>query len=341
MTEAASFYRLKGLFFSLKAMKFFKKSGQALNNAEILKQKYAIYFNSNRLIKGISLTFIGWMLTAVSTVAFQPLVINNSIFITLFYIFLAASVPLLIWSLCKGKDFFICGKPLYVFLRAFLAVINYYTYFSSRTWISQSNNTLLLGSDTFFVPLLIYLFFKKKFSSLTWAGLLVSFCGLAIIYSFKPDAFSLNGLINSTICIVSGGLMAWLIIITCYIVRHDPPLRQSLYTALFGMAVSGLGALLTGWQQPTQADLIFMMIQGLIYAGCLLLFLNAADCIEPHIVVTLGHLVPLLVVFINSAFDFHPISKKIYFGSLVTVIGVVLVLLSTRFQRKEEDLILG
>lgn len=169
----------------------------------------------------------------------------------------------------------------------------------------------------------------------------MGFCGLAILHSFKFDVFSLNGLLNSSICIASGAFMAWLIILTGYMIRHDPPLRQALYTVLFGVVFSGIGAWLTGWQQPCPTDLICMLIQGLIYAGALILFLNAADCIEPHVVVALGHIAPLLMILMNNAFEPYLISKAIYFGSILLMAGVILVLLSTRFQRKEEDLILG
>ncbi len=77
-------------------MRLFKKSGRKQNNESILRQRYSVFFSSERLVKGISLTFIGWVLIAVSTVAFQHLVINNSIYVKLFYIFSAAFVPLFI-----------------------------------------------------------------------------------------------------------------------------------------------------------------------------------------------------------------------------------------------------
>ena len=322
-------------------MKLFRKSGRRQNDDSILRHKYAVYFSSSRLFKGVTLTFLGWVLIAVSTVAFQHLVINNSIFVTLFYIFSAAFAPLFIWALFKGRSFFICGKPYYVILRSVIAVSNYYTYFSSRIWITKSSNSLLFSIDTLCVPLLVYLIFRKKFSSLTWVGLLTSFLGLVLVYSFKLDILSAQGLLESAICLISGLSMAWLIIISCYIIRHDSALRQSLYTTLFGVIASGIGAWLTGWKQPSNIDITFMLIQGLAYAVVIMLFLSACDCIEPHVVANLSHFVPLLIIFINGAFKFYPITALTYVGSLITIAGVVAVLLSTRFQRKEEDLLLS
>ena len=322
-------------------MKFFRKSGRRQNNESILRQRYSVFFSSNRLFKGICLTFMAWVLIAVSTVAFQHLVINNSIFVTLFYIFSTAFVPLFVIALFKGRSYFVCGKPHYVLIRAVLAVGNYYTYFSSRIWITKTSNSLLFSIDTLCVPLLIYLIFKKKFSSLTWVGLLTSFFGLILVYSFKIDILSLHGFIESVICLVSGLSMAWLIIITCYIIRHDPPLRQALYTTLFGLIASAIGAWFTGWKQPSNADLVYMLIQGVAYAGVITLFLSACDCIEPHIVANLSHCVPLLIVFINGAFKFYPISILTYVGAVITLLGMLAVLLSTRYRRREEDLLLS
>ena len=148
-------------------------------------------------------------------------------------------------------------------------------------------------------------------------------------------------MIDSLICLASGISMAWLIIVSCYIVRHDPALRQAMYTTLVGAAFSGTAALLTGWKQPSNIDLTYMVIQGLIYAVVLMSFLSACDCIEPHIVSCLSHFVPLLVVLINGAFSFYPISMITYIGSAITLTGMVLVVLSTRFQRREEDLLLS
>ncbi|MCH9632649.1 MAG: hypothetical protein S4CHLAM6_09870 [Chlamydiae bacterium] len=322
-------------------MRLFKKSGRKQNNESILRQRYSVFFSSERLVKGISLTFIGWVLIAVSTVAFQHLVINNSIYVTLFYIFSAAFVPLFICALFKGRGFFICGKPYFIIIRAIFAVGNYYTYFTSRIWITKTSNSLLFSIDTLCVPLLVYLIFKKKFSSLTWIGLLTSFFGLALVYSFKLDIFSMQGILESTVCLVSGVTMAGLIIISCYIIRYDSALRQSLYTTLFGAVVSGIGAWTSGWKQPCNADIVYMLIQGLFYAAVIMLFLSACDCIEPHIVANLSHCVPLLIIFLNGAFKFYPISFLTYIGTAVTMLGMLAVLFSTRFQRKEEDLLLS
>lgn len=320
-------------------MKLFKKSGKKQIRESVLQHQYAVYFSSTRLFKGLTLTFIGWLIAASSTVTFQHLVISNSIFVTLFFVFLSAFTPLFIWSCFKGRSFFICGRPGYITIRSLIAVTNYYTFFTSRAWISTSN-TLLFSLDTLFVPVLIYIMFKKRLSSLTWIGLVTGLIGLGFVFSFRLQIHTLQNVLEATVCIISSLFMAWLIIISCYIIRDDPPLRQTLYTTFTGVVFSAIGILFTGWETPSMPDLTYMVTQGLIYSTMVMLYLHACDCIEPHVFATISHMVPLLIIFMNGIFKLYPLTVSTYIGSAVTIGGILIVILSTRFQIKEEDLIL-
>lgn len=321
-------------------MGFFRKSGRALSRENVLRQQYAFYFNSDRLFKGVIFSLLGWVLVTTSTVAFQDLVISNSIFVTCFYIFAAASVPILIAVSFQPPGFFICGKPKYIILRAVLAVVHFYIHGSSRIWLSRTSNNILFSLDSLFVPLFIYLLFKKKLAPLTWVGLLLSFVGLGILHSYKIDILSFAGLVDSLICLFSSVSMAWLIILSSFIIRHDPPLRQALYTFLIGAAVSGVAALISGWEQPSNIHLLYMVIQGLIYSCFLMLFLKSADCIEPHVVAALSHCVPVFIILINGALKFYKLSWMTYIGSSIIFLGIIFVLFATRFQKRDEDFLL-
>lgn len=321
-------------------MKFFRKSGRALNRESVLRQQYAFYFNSDRLMLGILLSLVGWILVTTSTVAFQDLVLNNSIFVTSFFVFATASIPLLIASYFQPPGFFICGKPKYVLLRSVLAVTHFYIHMTSRIWITRTSNTILFSTDTLFVPLFLFMLFRKRYVPLAWTGLIVSLIGLGFLHSFKIDMLSFPGIVDSTICLISAVAMAWVIILSSFIIRHDPPLRQALYTFMFGAAISGVGAILSGWEQPSNIDLLYMAIQGLVYAAFLMLFLKAADCIEPHVVAALGHCVPVFIILINGALKFYTITWTTHLGAGVVVLGVLLVLIATRYQKREEDFLL-
>lgn len=321
-------------------MVIFRKSGKRTNNIDLLRQRYAVYFSSEKLFKGVTLTCIGWLLVAYTSVAFQHLVINNSIFLTNFVIFSAAFIPLFIWSLFKGKNFFVCSKPYLVFTRALLAILVYYIHLSVRVWITDVKNSMLFNIDALCVPLLIYILFKKKTSKLAWAGILLGFFGLGLLNSLKLDIFSLPGLFECLLCFISGISVAVIMIISCYIIRDDPPLRQAFYTVFCGLVIAGIGMTFCDYQMPSKIDLIYMVIQGLFFSAWMMIFLNACDSIEPHVMTTIGYLMPLVMVLMNTMFKFYHLNVWGYLGVFMTIVGIVFVILSTRLFRKEEDLIL-
>jgi len=150
--------------------------------------------------------------------------------------------------------------------------------------------------------------FRKKLSAIAWLGLLLSFLGLSIAYSFQMDFLSYQGVIELSLCVVSGLAAAGQIVTSCYIIRHDPPLRQVLYTCLTGAIVSGVGVLLSGWQMPEIADFVYMVIQGLVYAGVALLYLQVCDCIEPHVIASLNYLIPIIIITFNYFYGLYPMS---------------------------------
>ncbi len=318
-----------------------KKSGKRQLEDSVLQHKYALHFSSSRLFKGLFFTVLGLLLLTTSMVAFQHLVIENSIFVTFFVIFTSAFIPLFICALCKGKNFLICEKKKYVFVRAFLAVIVLYLHVASTFWISSSNSSLFLNLDSFFVPLIIYWMFRKKLSSLTWLGLLLSFLGFAALNPIQGEMFSLQGQLEMLLCTVSGLAAAGQIVISCYIIRHDPALRQILYTSFIGLLISGVGVLCSGWETPCFVDFIYMVFQGLVYAGIALLYLKVCDCIEPHVIASLNYLVPLLVLLINGFYGLYPLNGMMWVGCCIVLLGVGVVAAATRLQRKEEDILLA
>lgn len=322
-------------------MKLFKKNSKQQINESILQHKYAVYFSSSRLFKGITLTILGWLLAGCSTLASQHLVLKNSIFVTLFIIFTSAFVPMFICALIKGKAYFICGRPKYVVIRSVIAVVNFYSYYMCRFWISKTTKVFLFSLDTLFVPILIFVMFRKKLSLLTWGGIIAGLVGLSIIYPVDLNINSLQDILEISVSLGSAFFMAWLIIISCYIIRHDPPVRQTLYTTFAGMFFSSIGILCTGWETPCSSDLIQMIIQGFLYSTVVLIYLNGCDCIEPHVFVILSHSLSLFIIYVNSLIYTVPIFGYIHAGALMTLAGVIVVIAATRFHMKEEDMLLA
>ncbi len=318
-------------------MRVFKKSGRQLGHEAVQRQKYAIFFSSEKLLKGLVLTVLGWVVTGASLVVFQDLVIHTSIFVVMFVIFSVAFIPLFTAALFRGKSFFVCDKKKLVLLRAFLAVAGYFIYCSATVWMTNKGNSLLFSIDTFLVPLGVYLVFKKRLSSLTWLGIISSFLGLALVYSFKLEF----NFLEMGICFISCMVMAALIFVSCYIFRFDPPLRQAMYTTLFGVIASGIMVLITGWDTPSQTDLIYMVIQGLIYAATVMMFITACDSMEPHVISVLTNIFPIVLILLKTWLCGYSPGWTSLVGSIITTAGIAIVIMGVRYRKREEDLLLG
>jgi drug/metabolite transporter (DMT)-like permease len=193
-------------------------------------------------------------------------------------------------------------------------MITYYAYFASKIWIDVIDNSLLFSIDSLVIPLLMYIFFGVFIGRTAVIGLLAGFLGICFVNVFDFKFYSWGGVIG----ISSGIGLAFIVVITSYMVKKDSPLVIAFYQSLIGVVSAGVLMCFTGWKSLDLINLTSIICQAVFFAVALFLFLDAFYYTEAHIIGALGYTLTLFIIFLEALI----LGKVI---DLYSLVGTILV----------------
>ncbi|WP_420421691.1 DMT family transporter [Simkania sp.] len=285
---------------------------------------------------GIILTFVGWMLLAFYTVFFQvetlqPNQIFTSSLSTLFIEFTIAHSAMFVFfflfCIIRGVKFLKPKEPRLLFVRSITAIISLWCYSLSRVWTNTVDNSMLYSTDAFWVVIMLRLLgIKIRVAALI--GILIGLAGVIYVYSY--DIRTLYDLIGGTIGTLSGVTLALITIITCYLVKQDPPIRIGLYQSIIGIASSLLLAIIFGtiygWKFPDYRSTLTMIFSGFFFAMMLFCIWEAFFYTETYIIGAISFFLPVFVEFINWIVTKETVASTTVTGSIIITIGGLIVI---------------
>ncbi len=297
---------------------------------------HKIPIDPQRRYIGIFFTLFSWFLVGFSTVLFQSAIKEVPIFVFFTISFFVAFVVLLIWCLASKVKLIGVENKLLI-LRGFLASLGYLLYAASSIWTNVIDNSMLFGCDPLFIPILMLFLFKQKIDKIEWVGLLIGFLGIAFVYSFD---ISSKNMIGGVVGISASMILALIIIMACYMVKLDPPLRIALYQTFIGFICVGVASLFSGqWIQSIGTkDWFFCIYSGVFFAFSLLLYLDSLYYTEVHVIGTLGYSLVLFVELINWIVYQGAVTMKTIVGSfLICAGGLTVIIVQYRNDKKKDN----
>lgn len=273
---------------------------------------------------GILFVLFGWFLLALSTVTDINISSDIPNSVNFFFQFFMGFLAYSIFCFFKKSQFLQLKNPKLVLTRGALGIVTYYLLFYAKIWARGADYSILLSTESLFVPIFMSWILKIKYQVPVWTGVIIGFLGVGLLSTFNVQVFSSAGLAG----IGSGALLAIMIIITSYIVSKDPPSRIAFYQLLIGVVISGIVAVFN-WQTPSLHDFGIMAYTGLLYALALFLFLDSFYYVEPHIIAMLGYSFVLFTSLINLVLNGIPEPIPTIIGFLFIISGGYAVILNS------------
>lgn len=159
------------------------------------------------------------------------------------------------FSAKRGLAIFKTDHAWLLFLRAMAGLGAFFFVFISIPYLSVANATLLMNTAPFFIPFLLFIFFKKPIDHLLWFGIIPGFLGLILILRPSNDLFQWIGVVP-----LIAGLSVAVILITLRRLHHygEDTLRILFYLFLF-VALVTLPLGIYFWTTPASKDSFFLL----------------------------------------------------------------------------------
>jgi drug/metabolite transporter (DMT)-like permease len=121
---------------------------------------------------------------------------------------------------------------------------------------------LLSNSAPLFIPLVVYIWFRKTVQPLVWASLAIGMIGIVLIIKPGPQLFQNPA---SLIALIAGLLSALALVATNKLAETEPPTRILIYN--FGLSTFLLAPLcIWRWKPPTPKQWMLLGAVGVTYA---------------------------------------------------------------------------
>lgn len=313
---------MKGLIFNI-----FKKE-----HLNFLKFAHEHRIEINPKLRYIGIIFItfAYFLLANSTIFFEKVSESIPIFQIFFIQFLTVFIIYLIFLIPKGLKIFKPKETKLIFIRGTIAIITYYTYFASKIWIDIIDNSLLFSIDSLVIPLIMYIFFRVFIGKTAIIGLLIGFLGICFVNVFDFKFYSWGGIIG----ISSGIGLAFIVVITSYMVKNDLPLLIAFYQSLIGFISAGFLMVFTGWKSLDLINLTSIICQAIFFAVALFLFLDAFYYTEAYIIGALGYTLTIFIIFLEALILGKVIDLYSLIGTILVCGGGLIVIINGYYRDK-------
>lgn len=199
-------------------------------------------------------------------------------------------------------------------LRAFSSIAAMFCLYFAIRYLPLMDAVLLSYTRPLFIPIVVYLWFRKKWTKNTWIGLCVGFLGVVLI--LKPDEalFDVAALVG-----LAAGMFGSIAFTTIRrLTKTEPPDRILFYFLAISLPLTSI-PLAGAWQTPTLHEWGLLAVIG-IGATFYQMFLTRAY--RHAKAVKVGSLLYSSVIF-AWIFDFFLGSGQV---SLAAVIGMTLII---------------
>ncbi|GAB4190686.1 MAG: pseudopaline transport inner membrane protein CntI [Simkaniaceae bacterium] len=231
---------------------------------------------------------------------------------------LAALSPFLMWQVGRKRSSPIKTQKLGTHIvRTIFSLLQLYALIYALSVISLSDAILLSYTRPLFIPIIIWIWYKKKLKKWIWLGLFLGFVGTAFIIKPEGSVFHIGAIIG----LLSGFFGACSNISMRKLAKTDPPHRILFYFFALSILISAI-PLVWSWSTP-QAwlwGLLFLIgVIGSIYQFALALSYRFA---KPS----------YISGFLYFAIVFTMIYEWIYQGivpDLYSIVGTILIFAGT------------
>ena len=176
-------------------------------------------------------------------------------------------------------------KPLLHFLRVFLGLCGMFCIFVASKKLHLVNAMLLMNTSPLFIPIVIYIWFKKKIPNDRVFALIIGFIGISLILKPTSTVFQYYSLIG----LLAGLLFAVAFVMMRTLSKTEPIERMLCYFFLGGIIFS-VFLLFFSWQSVTVSKTFFYLLPiGLL--GFLFQWLNtkAYSYVSPSRISVMGY----------------------------------------------------
>ncbi|NGX51200.1 MAG: Riboflavin transporter [Chlamydiae bacterium] len=135
--------------------------------------------------------------------------------------------------------------PLHM-LRTFASLSSMFCLYFALRHLSLTDAVLLTYTRPLFIPLVVYLWFRKKWTTNTWVGLLVGFLGVILILDPSKEIFHVASLVG----LGAGMFGAVAFTILRRLTKTEPPERTIFYYMALSIPLAAL-PMAGSWQTPT------------------------------------------------------------------------------------------
>lgn len=236
--------------------------------------------------------------------------------VSFFYIMIVLRI-----NASRGKNILFRTPHLTLhFFRAFTAVMSMLCFYYSLKFIPLVNGNLLVMTNTLFIPVLTWVFFRTRTSLKVYAGVLLGFIGVGLILKPTSELFRVASLIA-----VFGGLNA---AISLLLLRELGKKENLHVTMFYYFTLSFLISIIISifhWQTPNMATLILLLMVGVFGTLYQDLLIRASTCASALLISALMY-TSIIFSTILGNIVWHETPDFIEFcGIFVVVAGSIIV----------------
>jgi drug/metabolite transporter (DMT)-like permease len=177
----------------------------------------------------------------------------------------------------------------------------------------------------------MYIFFGIFVGKIALIGMLIGFLGICFVNIFDFQVYSLGGLIG----LFSGIGLAFIVVITSYMVKRDSPLVIAFYQSLIGVISSGIIMCFTDWKNPDLITLTSIICQAVFFAVALLLFLDSFYYAEAYIIGVFGYTLTIFIIYLEALFLGKVIDMNSLIGTIFVCSGGLIVIINSYYRDKQ------
>lgn len=147
--------------------------------------------------------------------------------------------------------------PLHM-LRTFASLSSMFCLYFALRYLPLTDAVLLTYTRPLFIPIVVYLWFQKKWTKNTWIGLILGFLGVALI--LRPDSHMFN--IASLVGLGAGLFGAIAFTAIRRLTKTEPSERITFFYLALSLPLAGI-PLTTSWKTPTCFEWGLLLLIGI------------------------------------------------------------------------------
>lgn len=219
----------------------------------------------------------------------------------------------------KTKQF-----PLH-FMRAFASLASMYCLFYALKYLPLVDALLLSYTRPLFIPLVVFLWFKKKWTKNTWLGLITGFLGVALI--LKPDSFHFD--VPALVGLGSGLFGAVAFTAIRRLTRTESANTILFYYFAISLPVAAF-PLARCWKTPDAKTWILLAVLGVLGTIYQQTMTRAYQYAQAHKVASILY----STIIFGAIFDWW---RGEFSLDYISVIGIVLIVIGTLITLRQKD----